>query len=139
MLTEFEFGIADTEMSGFSQVPEFGALLCALPTWSPCMWVTRMMSILPRRGSVDPATVRPASKRMRVPLGSSKISARSCGHNSPSWLPSGVTFTSCANADCDAMAVMHPNSTVKLTDLFSMLPPRYRLTHKPYHSVAPPH
>ena len=29
---------------------------------------------------------------MRVPLGSSNTSALSCGQNSPSWLPSGVTF-----------------------------------------------
>ena len=61
MFTAFEFGIADTDMSGLSQVPEFGALLCALPTWSPCMWLTRMMSILPSRGSFAPATVRPGS------------------------------------------------------------------------------
>src|SRR6185436_10664106 len=47
MLTAFEFGIADTDMSGAAQVPEFGALLWALPAWSPCMWLTRMMSILP--------------------------------------------------------------------------------------------
>jgi hypothetical protein len=31
MLTALEFGIADTDMSGCAQVPEFGALLCALP------------------------------------------------------------------------------------------------------------
>ena len=61
MLAAFEFGIAETDMSGASQVPEFGALLCALPAWSPCMWLTRMMSILPSRGSVAPATVRPGS------------------------------------------------------------------------------
>ena len=61
MLTAIELGIAETDMSGLSQVPEFGALLCALPTWSPCMWLTRMMSILPRRGSSAPATVRPGS------------------------------------------------------------------------------
>src|SRR5689334_17138522 len=35
---------------------------------------------------------------MRVPFGSSKISARSCGQNSPSMLPSGVTLTVCALA-----------------------------------------
>ena len=61
MFTALELGTADTDMSGFSQVPEFGALLCALPTWSPCMWLTRMMSILPSRGSLAPATVRPGS------------------------------------------------------------------------------
>ena len=31
MFTALEFGIADTDMSGLSQLPEFGALLCALP------------------------------------------------------------------------------------------------------------
>src|SRR6185436_14041538 len=36
---------------------------------------------------------------MRVPFGSSKISARSCGQNSPSMPPSGVTFTVCAVAE----------------------------------------
>ena len=61
MFTAFELGKADTDMSGAAQVPEFGALLCALPTWSPCMWLTRTMSILPSRGSLGPATVRPGS------------------------------------------------------------------------------
>ncbi len=61
MFAAFEFGRAETDMSGASQLPEFGALLWALPAWSPCMWLTRMMSILPRRGSVAPATVRPGS------------------------------------------------------------------------------
>ena len=35
---------------------------------------------------------------MRVPFGSSKTSARSCGQNSPSMPPSGVTLTLCAAA-----------------------------------------
>ena len=61
ILTVFETGIADTDMSGWAQLPELGALLCVLPTWSPCTWLTRMMSILPSRGSLAPATVRPAS------------------------------------------------------------------------------
>ena len=61
MLTAFELGIAETEVSGLSQVPESAALLCALPTWSPCMCDTRMMSILPSRVSPAPATVRPGS------------------------------------------------------------------------------
>jgi hypothetical protein len=32
MFTALELGIADTDVSGLSHVPEFGALLCALPT-----------------------------------------------------------------------------------------------------------
>ncbi len=98
MFTVFEFGMAETDMSGLAQVPESGALLCALPRWSPCMCVTKMMSILPRRGSVGPATVRPGSYSTRVPFGSSNTSARSCGQNSPSIPPSGVTLTVCASA-----------------------------------------
>src|SRR5882672_12645813 len=35
---------------------------------------------------------------MRVPFGSSNTSARSCGQNSPSMPPSGVTFTLAARA-----------------------------------------
>jgi hypothetical protein len=61
MFTALELGMAETDVSGLSQLPEFGALLCAFPTWSPCMWLTRMMSILPSRGSLAPATVRPGS------------------------------------------------------------------------------
>ena len=61
VFTALVLGTADTEVSGASQLPELGALLCALPTWSPCMCVTRMMSTLPRRGSLAPATVRPGS------------------------------------------------------------------------------
>ena len=56
-----ELGIAETDRSGTSQLPAFGALLWALPAWSPCMWLTRTTSILPSRGSAAPATVRPAS------------------------------------------------------------------------------
>src|SRR4051812_10640086 len=41
---------------------------------------------------------------MRVPFGSSKMSARSCGQNSPSMPPSGVTFTFCAKAGRAARA-----------------------------------
>src|SRR3954466_3442356 len=41
---------------------------------------------------------------MRVPSGSSKMSARSKAHSSPSWLPSGVTFTFCAAAGNAASA-----------------------------------
>ena len=61
MFTALVLGSAETEVSGLPQAPEFGALLCALPTWSPCMWLTRMMSILPSRGSAALATVRPGS------------------------------------------------------------------------------
>ena len=31
MFTALEFGIADTDMSGFAQLPALGSLLCALP------------------------------------------------------------------------------------------------------------
>jgi hypothetical protein len=62
MFAALELGIADTDMSGAAHVPEFGALLWALPAWSPCMWLTRMMSILPSRGSLAPATVRPGHR-----------------------------------------------------------------------------
>gem|GEM_PF-5344133 len=37
MFTALVLGTSDTDMSGFSQLPEFGALLCAFPMWSPCM------------------------------------------------------------------------------------------------------
>jgi len=45
--------------SGTCEDPDVS--VSALPTWSPCMWLTRMMSILPSRGSSAPATVRPGS------------------------------------------------------------------------------
>src|SRR5450830_259332 len=86
-------GSAETERSGWAQVPALGALLCSFPTWSPCRWVTSTMSILPSRGSLAPATVRPGSYRIRVPFGSSNTRARSWGQNSPAMPPSGVTLT----------------------------------------------
>ena len=61
MFTAFVSGSADTDASGLSQLPAPGALVCALPMWSPCMWLTSRMSILPSRGSSAPATVRPGS------------------------------------------------------------------------------
>src|SRR5216117_3003221 len=51
----------------------------------------------PSRASVS-STVRPGSYRIRTPLGSSNSIARSLRHNSPGWLPSGVTRTT--PADC---------------------------------------
>ena len=65
-------GIAETDVSGCSQLPEFGALLCAFPTWSPCMWLTRTMSAfhwwltaMPRFGVVWPYFVSATSSTLK--------------------------------------------------------------------------
>jgi hypothetical protein len=80
MFAAFELGMADTDMSGLSQLPEFGALLCELPAWSPCMWLTRRMSILPSRGSAAPATCVPGRRGTR-PVRILEHQRPSCGQN----------------------------------------------------------
>ncbi len=60
MSTTLDCGVG-TDRSGFAQVPAPVALMWASPRWSLCMWLTRITSILPRRGSVPPATVWPGS------------------------------------------------------------------------------
>jgi hypothetical protein len=61
MLTVFEFGVALTDKSGLPHSPALAAGWIASPRWSPWTWVSSTASILPRRGSSAPRTVRPAS------------------------------------------------------------------------------
>src|SRR4026209_1137082 len=60
---------------------------------------------------------------MRVPFGSSKMSARSCGQNSPSWLPSGVTFTFCALAASAHPIAASPAAAILAVVAFIIFPP----------------
>ena len=61
MFTLLEFGVTLTEKSGFGQAPALAEGWIRSPRWSPCTWLTSTASILPRRGSFGPRTVRPAS------------------------------------------------------------------------------
>src|SRR5690348_13676194 len=67
--------------------------------------------MVPRRGSSAPMTDCPASYRMRKPVGSSKIVARSREQSSPGCVPRNVTFTlfcACAAvASASAAHAMH--------------------------------
>src|ERR1043166_212930 len=59
---------------------------------------------------------------MRVPFGSSKTSARSCGQNSPSMPPSGVTFTVWARTGKVSAALKAARAAIRV-ERFMATPP----------------